>query len=268
MTPCNVEEPKPNPEVVSTSNVKLSPNLAYYDDSNDTLQYDIVNIAQIESVLSDVAVCRLCRGSLSFRRKPLAGLAVKMSVTRSCGMNKTVENCPKVTEDSTRLDNKPCKSIYYDLNLRLVYGLRVIGKGYTAAQTLCGMMNLPAPPTKFNQHEQFLSKHVETVCEQSMSRSVSEAIVENGNSKDLCVAVDGSWQKRGHTSLNGVVTITSGDTGKVLDIHSMSKYCDCPKRTNNEHLELCKANYIGSSGGMEAAGATVMFQRSQAKYGV
>lgn len=48
----------------------------------------------------------------------------------------------------------------------------------------------------------------------------------------------------------------------------MSKYFDCPKRTNNEHLELCKANYIGSSGGMEAEGATVMFQRPQAKYGV
>lgn len=82
------------------------------------------------------------------------------------------------------------------------------------------------------------------------------------------VAIDGSWQKRGHTLLNGVVTITSADTGKALDIHSMSKYCDCPKRTGNEHLAQCKANYIGSSGGMEAEGATTMFPRSEAKYGV
>uniref|UniRef100_A0A1B6JFM5 Mutator-like transposase domain-containing protein n=1 Tax=Homalodisca liturata TaxID=320908 RepID=A0A1B6JFM5_9HEMI len=270
VTSGNEEDRPRTPKVVSTSNEKLSPNLACYDNSTDTLQYDIVNIVQLESVLKDVAVCRVCHGNLSFSRKPLAGLAVQISVSCSCGMTKAFDNCPKATDIRPRPIEAPSKSsqCYYDLNLRLVYGLRVIGKGYTAAQTLCGMMNLPAPPSKFNQHEQFLSSHVESVCENSMKRAVTEAVIENGNSNDLCVAVDGSWQKRGHTSLNGVVTITSADTGKVIDIYSMSKYCNCPQRTSNQHLEICKANYVGSSGGMEAEGATAMFKRSETKYGV
>ncbi|GFU93402.1 hypothetical protein TNCV_1493581, partial [Trichonephila clavipes] len=39
-----------------------------------------------------------------------------------------------------------------------------------------------------------------------------EAICENEGNKNIAVAVDGTWQKRGYTSLNGVVTVTSIDT--------------------------------------------------------
>lgn len=86
--------------------------------------------------------------------------------------------------------------------------------------------------------------------------------------RDLCVAVDGSWQKRGHTSLNGVLTLTSEETGKVLDISVMSKYCECPSRGRNIHIESCKTNYLGSSGGMEVAGALELFRRSVELYNV
>ena len=37
------------------------------------------------------------------------------------------------------------------------------------------------------------------------------------------VLVDGLWQKRRHSSLNGVVTAMSD--GKCLDVHVLSKYC-------------------------------------------
>ena len=36
------------------------------------------------------------------------------------------------------------------------------------------------------------------------------------------VTVDGSWQKRGHNSLNGVVTAISG--GKCVDVEVLSKH--------------------------------------------
>ncbi|GFS59797.1 uncharacterized protein TNCV_2806151 [Trichonephila clavipes] len=36
--------------------------------------------------------------------------------------------------------------------------------------------------------------------------------VKNEGNKNIAVAVDGTWQKRGYTSLNGVVTVTSIDT--------------------------------------------------------
>ena len=37
------------------------------------------------------------------------------------------------------------------------------------------------------------------------------------------ISVDGSWQKRGHNSLHGVVTAISN--GKCIDFHIMSKHC-------------------------------------------
>lgn len=48
----------------------------------------------------------------------------------------------------------------------------------------------------------------------------------------------------------------------------MSKYCACPQKINSQHLPDCKANYIGTSGGMEAEGAVKLFSRSVSKYNV
>ncbi|GFT72603.1 uncharacterized protein TNCV_974491 [Trichonephila clavipes] len=39
-----------------------------------------------------------------------------------------------------------------------------------------------------------------------------EAICKNEGNKNIAVAVDGTWQKRGYTSLNGIVTVTSIET--------------------------------------------------------
>ncbi|GFU91227.1 uncharacterized protein TNCV_4925571 [Trichonephila clavipes] len=51
-----------------------------------------------------------------------------------------------------------------------------------------------------------------------MAEAVREAVDENDGKRDLAVAVDGSWQKRGFSSKNGLVTVTSVDTGKVIDV--------------------------------------------------
>lgn len=74
------------------------------------------------------------------------------------------------------------------------------------------------------------SSTVQTVSQASIKSDVEEAFVEDNNNRDLCVGVDGSWQKRGHTSLNGIVSLTSADTDKVLDICTMSKYRQCPNK--------------------------------------
>ncbi|GFU68859.1 uncharacterized protein TNCV_1548431 [Trichonephila clavipes] len=55
-------------------------------------------------------------------------------------------------------------------------------------------------------------------CEHSMAEAVREAVDENDGKRDLAVAVEGSWQKRGFSSKNGLVTVTSVDTGKVIDV--------------------------------------------------
>ncbi|GFT31032.1 uncharacterized protein TNCV_1683891 [Trichonephila clavipes] len=66
------------------------------------------------------------------------------------------------------------------------------------------------------------------------------------------VSVDGTWQRRGYSSLNGCVSVISIDSGKVLDVEFMSKVCRLcnskNKKLNNIHNY---AKHIGSSGAME-----------------
>ena len=90
----------------------------------------------------------------------------------------------------------------------------------------------------------------------------------------LCrVSLDGSWQRRGHASLHGVVTTISN--GKCIDTEILSKFCrgctmwNSKKGTpaydiwKTEHM--CEINHTKSSGAMEGAGATSMFCRSVEK---
>ncbi|GFV43676.1 uncharacterized protein TNCV_880021 [Trichonephila clavipes] len=68
--------------------------------------------------------------------------------------------------------------------------------------------------------------------------------------------------KKGHTSLNGVVTAVSVDTGKVIDAEILSRKCSC-HFNGNLHRDECSANYFGNSGGMEVEGALRIFNRSE-----
>ncbi|GFV35138.1 uncharacterized protein TNCV_4635231 [Trichonephila clavipes] len=111
-----------------------------------------------------------------------------------------------------------------------------------------------------------VGKATRETCEHSMAEAVREAVDENDGKRDLAVAVDGSWQKRGFSSKNGLVTVTSVDTGKVIDVEVFSKHCICPNKT--KHLQNCKRNFEGYIGKMEVAGALSIFQRSQSLYNV
>lgn len=44
-------------------------------------------------------------------------------------------------------------------------------------------------------------------------------------STECGVSGDGTWQRRGHSSLNGCVSLISIDTGKIIDVGGMSSKC-------------------------------------------
>ena len=73
------------------------------------------------------------------------------------------------------------------------------------------------------------------------------------------VSLDGSWQKCGYASLNGLVTAMSSD-GKCLDVEVLSKICkscqnweyrkDSPLYEKWKNSHICHINHIGSAGAM------------------
>ncbi|GFT07180.1 uncharacterized protein NPIL_178961 [Nephila pilipes] len=114
----------------------------------------------------------------------------------------------------------------HNINLAFVFGMRVIGKGYSAAKKLCSAININVPSkTAFG----FLEKKLEVAASYVACNTMNEAALEirgNENDSELSqcgVTVDGTWQRRGYSSLNGCVSVISIDTGKVLDIEFMSK---------------------------------------------
>ena len=68
---------------------------------------------------------------------------------------------------------------------------------------------------------------------------------------DAAVSFDGTWAKRGFTSLTGVVFVLSVDTGAVLDYHVPSKSCQkCRlkkgRRNSDDKFEEWQIEHIAS----------------------
>ena len=90
---------------------------------------------------------------------------------------------------------------------------------------------------------------------------------------DSSISFDGTWQKKGHSSLNGVAAAISVTTGKILDAEVLSRHCKgCPdhsalKDTKPDeyefwevtHEEKCQLNHNGSASSMESAAAVNIF---------
>ncbi|GFV36459.1 uncharacterized protein TNCV_2235061 [Trichonephila clavipes] len=101
--------------------------------------------------------------------------------------------------------------------------MRQIGKGFSGAFKLCSTLKLPRlTKTAYKNQEAKLLKVVQEVAEESMIKAATEIVEKQQNlSSDIVkcgISVDGTWQRRGYTSMNGCVAAMSVDTGKVLDI--------------------------------------------------
>ncbi|GFT88810.1 uncharacterized protein TNCV_906381 [Trichonephila clavipes] len=95
-------------------------------------------------------------------------------------------------------------------------------------------MTLPTPLKRFNKKELGLDTAVETVATVSMQIAAKEAKDVREHS-DIPVAIDGTWQKHGLTSLNGAGIATSVYTRKVLDASILSRFCKCLNKMYNEN---------------------------------
>lgn len=250
----------------STAKVKLDTSNAEYGQfESESFQYDIINLSLLDKIISEIAVCKDCFGPLKLCTKNRVGLSC--SIVLKC-MNPVCEK--EVVEKNSALSKITIEGKKYsvrDVNARFVYAMRSIGVGQQTAQIFAGVMNFPQP-SKFAKYNNLLQLVTKMVCTESMKDAVEIAVRENDGSRDIACAFDGTWQRRGFSSLNGVLTATSITTGLVIDVEIMSKYCTCKDRFQNEHSGNCISNYTGTSGGMEVEGVRKLFARSQEMHGI
>ena len=124
------------------------------------------------------------------------------------------------------------RSRNYDVNRRIFYSMRRIGNGYNCMKRFLVLMNHPPPMTEKNYRKlsTVFRNSVKHVAETVMKDAALDIHKQNhdvtiDNVVDTGVSVDGTWQKRGFTSLNGAVAAISIETGRVLDVEVMTSYC-------------------------------------------
>ena len=94
------------------------------------------------------------------------------------------------------------------------------------------LTNLPKPMTA-NNYDKIVNR-LNNVAKEVVNETMKDASEDllskikdpNGDIViDSAVSCDGKWQKRGYSSLNGVVTVISMDNGKILDVEPMTRTC-------------------------------------------
>ncbi|GFT95724.1 uncharacterized protein TNCV_310991 [Trichonephila clavipes] len=158
-----------------------------------------MNLNILAFVFKNEVHCKMCNSGLDMQvLKGKSGLAITFVL--KCFA------CPYRVEFSS--SNFHEETQIATINTRFEYAMRSIGKGAEAGRMFCGVMNLPQPPTRFSPYGKRILNAAKPVYEDSIQNAAKEAICENEDNKNIAVAVDGTWQKRGYTSLNGVVTVT------------------------------------------------------------
>ena len=167
------------------------------------------------------------------------------------------------------------------INRRSVVANKCIGGTYSSLQTFCALMGFPTPVNKntYTTYTNQITMESIAYAESSMQQARKEVreyygAISNEEIVDALVSVDGTWQRRGFSSLFGLVYVIEYNTGKVLDYKVFSKFCKAcsvwEKRKNKDDFELwkrshqaeCDVNFDGSAGAMEPAGIVELFKRS------
>nr|XP_032514623.1 uncharacterized protein LOC116768095 [Danaus plexippus plexippus] len=164
--------------------------------------------------------------------------------------------------------------------------MRLLGVAREGINIFCGLMDMSQGLAK-STYDQIV-KHLytasktmfESVCKKAVDEE-KELNIQNERPADrLKVSGDGSWKKRGYTSLYGVTTLIGYFSGKVVDLDVKSGYCHtCAIKKNTldddefenwyeSHKENCSSNHAGSAGKMEVDSIVEMFSRSIEKFGV
>lgn len=148
----------------------------------------------------------------------------------------------------------PKESRAYDVNRGLVLGLRLIGRGHSAAERLLSVLNLPKAISKnpWSSHTKVLEKAASELLHKELSNAGHEVrqfkfanglISLEGDEQledkviDVGVSLDGSWSSRGWVARDGIVAAISIDTGKVVDVVYLSNSCRACQRKEKEKNE-------------------------------
>ncbi|GFS95079.1 uncharacterized protein TNCV_341511 [Trichonephila clavipes] len=200
------------------SNVRLEKlNTVVKKDTSAIGNYILVDFNQVNNLLRS-AKCQYCeKQTLKLELGAKLGFLYNLKLLCSnCDENKTVVNTSLKSVQTS-----------HDVNLRITQAFSHIGKGYSAIEKFCMVMNIdPFSSTTYGKCARRLDNAYTLASENIFAEIHREIknVYENGAEiTDLSVSFDGTWLTRGHTSLIGVGCVIDMLTGYVVDFEVMSK---------------------------------------------
>ena len=243
----------------------------------------LINMSALQTILDLVGKCPQCASKVKIfndldQRKGFANL-LKLKCAAECSWEYNAYTSSKM-HHSEKVGPR-----FFEINMRIVLAFRETGNRLTALETFSQCMNMPGclRQKSFDSIQKSLASSYLDISRKSQSKAAYETHQKCSTSNPIDVAdcnisVDGTWQRRGYSSLNGVVTLMSSVNKKCIDTHVMSKCCkgcqywERQKETDSYAYEIwrnnhsCSINHSGSAGAMEASGAITMFKRSVDSY--
>ncbi|CAF4470706.1 unnamed protein product [Rotaria magnacalcarata] len=254
----------------SVQKIKLSVESASnYETNNRSSQ--IFDMSHLKECIESAHVCQGGRLELIIDTKMNFGLFHKNALKCS------------ICDHTTNLTNFPTRSNEIQEPNHCLYSAGAIsGIGYDATHFLLSLLGLSMPHRDnfykqvHNLYDQlFYFAHQDFLCLIDDVRRANQC--ELNVVMDLTVSLDGTWKKRGHQSLYGIVFLIEAESGYCLDFETVSKRCELcegKKRTlttiqferwYTTHQSTCSKTWDGTSGGMEKEGARKIFERSLEK---
>lgn len=236
-------------------------------DINHQFGYRIIQFWTVFSVISECLKCKKCGSDISFHERSPRGLGFKIVIV--------CPQCPEIVIPSSKFINHA-----YEINRRIILAMRMIGVGLNGTIKFCAFMELPRPVFQsfYDKVIDLISIATSTVRNNSIKQAGEEEkqkSEENNESRGITVSGDGSWRKRGFSSLYGIVSLIGWLTGKIVDVTVKSKYCKACEfwkdktgtaeyeEWHGSHVNECQSNHEGSSGKMEVDAVIEMFSRSE-----
>ncbi|GFW13646.1 uncharacterized protein TNCV_1211121 [Trichonephila clavipes] len=239
----------------SLSKLQMFPSTSTFCTSEKST-YVLMNNDMWSALLSNTKCdeCDMC--SLDVECNSAYGFSTKIEL--KC------KSCRKIFNSvfsSPRDDDSNC----FDANKKLVEAFLKIGKGHAALE----LFSMAIEKCSFKEDILEISRKVVRKHHEDLLGTANGVI-------DITVSYDGTWQKRGHSSLYGIGIVIDILTGLIIDYEILSKYCpECTtaKRDLGEnsaeysiwyksHQEECSENYVGSSNAMEVKAAEILWKRS------
>lgn len=238
--------------------------------------YRLVDLECLQDLLSKSVCCQACHGPITLKESTRQGLAsCLVLICQSCE-----------AEESQYMSGRHNR--VWEVNRRAVFGMRWIGRGHGAMLKLGAALNIPVPMTfsAYQGHAKALHKSAKVVAQQSMIAAATqvqneEAEVDDDADDDVTkttVTYDGTWMRRGYASLYGVFVAMSWNTGKVLDVETLSRFCHQCAHFQHQHAKKeltddelqhkldnheCRANTKSSAPAMECEAALKIWRRSE-----